>query len=358
MRCSLIFLLISILVLACVPVNADKTQEDKEEHIEQPEHEDKDHNRLPPFAEFVKRDSKRENKFKVEKGKFEVESTPLDGSKDRFSLKMETEGDKIEVDFKKYTTSIATASRFRIRFYTIQEYLEGGAAPGLDANDTLCNSYAIRGGKNFVLTDLGTSKIGTTTVRKVQGSTNDNMFFFVITMAGDGTNAPAVEFAKDKRIVLPTSIKMDIGIDATSFPYKASSGNETRLALVAFTKSKTKVKSRTETNESRATSVTFGVGATPDAFFSWASTVQVNGNATDTAAVIPSALVEFKDDDDDGDDKEATEKVTFAFDVARPKSLLWDPEFGFGEANSSMRAVASLSLVVACFIALFLGYDY
>jgi len=228
---------------------------------------------------------------------------------------------------------------FRVKFSQLIEYLEVDGVAGYSSNDTQ-GAVLNLGDESYTYSILADQALGSSVVKVVRASSTH----FTIT----GKMGSAL-FNDSGVFAITNSIKIDV--DISNFGYTL--GSQARLALVlGVVSDKTQAKTQSHDDgqphvDSEKINVHGDSAQGPvDAFFSWATTVDVTAPAA-TAPVIASPLTVVANDQDDGDNQDH-HQIIFSFDALAPTTIHWDPLIGLGAISGA----TSLSISLCCLIAL------
>jgi len=260
--------------------------------------------------------------------------------------------------------------RFRLRWFKIIEYIDqantnGDVQDGYQPDvDKLCKETPLVA-SDFKITDDGTVVTSNNiTVRSytVNNPTNPLFSFTVHLSTGDGS------FIMDGNDISPTSVKIDVDLDTTSYSWGSAScpsGTDTanKLAIEVFLKSKSVEHQQAKTNAN----INFGSYASDAAaasgFFTWVNTASVTNadNSATTVNVITTDLTTVTDEndlghqDDDGhrEDEDHVVRSFFSFNTERPQTIFWDPLIGYSvNAINSATNYQPMSLLLLTLAAL------
>lgn len=248
---------------------------------------------------------------------------------------------------------LATGFRFRIRVPALVEFNDANGDRMFNINE-ICGTptrFRQQNWGRFVYAGE------TDSVKTITGRTTDNLFGVAMHISNTSFTTPS------GRVIYPTSAKFDFILNTTNYQWKCSNPATSRLALVAFTKSREFTRTKEASGPATVTTtVDFGSSATPAGFFSWATTADtttVSDASVVSHDVLFSGLAENTNTnvfpDSDTDSGEISRIAFYSFDVQQPRWINWDPELGYGSNTSSaQKVVAGLATLVALALALLL----
>jgi len=253
-------------------------------------------------------------------------------------------GNRLEARLRSFTKASTTQAQveFRAKFENLVEYVETDGVPGYSANDTVGTNLAL-GSLNYNYQAAANQGTTANPVYVATATAAGNVFKITAKVAGSLFNDSGV-------YAFTNGVKIDV--DISSFTYTLAGS---RLALVmGFVSQKTRFKSIENDNnqnhvDSKRVVVTSNdVSGPMDAYFSWATTVDVTAPAA-TANVIAGSITSTHNDDDDGDDNDHSNLV-YSFDAVHPTTIHWDPFIGLG--NGVGQLLPSITIVIFLCVAI------
>jgi len=251
-------------------------------------------------------------------------------------------GKRLVAQLQSFTKTSTTKAEvdFTAKFQQLVEYVEADMVPGYSANDTMGATI-----------DLGNINYNFASVSNappvyISTATSSSNYFKITCKVGSSL------FNDSGVWTFTNGVKIDV--DIANFPYTLSNS---RLALVmGFVSEKTKFRTVESDNGqptvvSKRLSVRSGDTSGPvDAYFSWATTVDVTSPAA-TANVIVGTMAVVANDNDDADTDEHVNMV-YSFDAVQPATIHWDPVVGVSNSGANQLEVsAMLSLALFCVLA-------
>jgi hypothetical protein len=300
--------------------------------------------------------AKRKLTYSVSGKEVKITSETEAGSnKNKYDLNYKVNDPKLEITLASYAKDTDSSSKFRFKWKIrgVVEYVESNSQEGYqEGSDTTGTVWTFRN-SDFDWVDLPETTVDGQTVKHFRG--RDTNGFFTLTghiSGGAFTNAG--------QMIAPVSHKFDIALDQANGRFTYSLANS-RLAIVGWVMSSSQFKvkqvdsdgNEATTPSSNAKQILFGPDASPEAFFSWATSVSANTTSgiasyNIIAAPLRDDLNETKENSDD-----SNKKTSHAFDVVRPRAIFWDPMVGLSStgwhATPNLLVFSALALLARVF---------
>jgi hypothetical protein len=301
--------------------------------------------------------AKRKLDYNVANKEVNIKSeTDAGAGKNKFELNYKVNDPKLEITLRAYAKDTDSAAKFRFKWKIrgVVEYVETNGQEGYqEGADTRGTVWGFRDA-DWTFRTLPDTMSGSDTVKHFEGRSADGFFVLTGHISGGA-------FTTAGQMVNPVATKFDIAINpaAGGFAYTLAGS---KLALIGWVMSSNQIKvkevntdgSETSTPSSNAKEVLFGPDASPEAFFSWATSA--SGNTT--SGIAPCAIIASPLRDDLNETKENSDdnnkKTSHAFNCVQPRSLVWDPMVGLSGGVGTV--VPSLTLILLAMVAAILNF--
>jgi hypothetical protein len=268
-------------------------------------------------------------------------------NKNKYDLNYKVNDPKLEITLHSYAKDTDSSSKFRFKWKIrgVVEYVEANSQEGYqEGSDTTGTVWTFKNA-DFDWVDLPETTVDGQTVKHFRGRDKDGFFTLTGHISGGA-------FTSSGQTITPVSHKFDLAIDQANGKFSYTLANS-KLAIVGWVMSSSQFKVKEVDSSgndvtapsSNAKQILFGPDASPEAFFSWATTVNANTTSGVAAYNIIAAplrddLNETKENNDD-----SNKKTSHAFDVVRPRAIFWDPMVGL--SSDGWRCRPSLFVLLA-----------